>query len=242
MDYDLRGGFFTPENWPSELHLLKLIEKIVGKSGFKATAMELDKSKEFLNDRIFWIYPPEGYGLEQILNKVRQAVLKYGINWFVIDPWNKLEHQDDSTSYVSRCLDLISNFNKKNGTHAFILAHPTKMRLNQDTGKYDIPGLYDISGSANFHNKADVGLCMYKEEKGRNILIVQKVKFKFWGELGSIDLSWNSDNGRYDENGVDLSNWLNPQVTTTQINFSPTLDSGYREPYKDSLDLEPPPF
>jgi len=248
MDYNLRGGFFTPENWPSELHLLKLIEKLVGKSGFKASAMELNKAKEFLEHRIFWIYPPEGYGLEQVLNKIRQAVLKYGINWFVIDPWNKLEHQDDSTGYVSRCLDLISNFNKKNGTHAFIVAHPTKMRMNQDTGKYEIPGLYDISGSANFYNKSDVGLCMYKEEKGKNILLVQKVKFKFWGELGSVDLSWNSDNGRYDENGVDLNNWLNPKVEAKQIDFglpSPEekrLDSGYREPYKDSIDSEPPPF
>jgi twinkle protein len=208
IDYNLRGAYFTPENWPTELHLIKIVEKLIGKSAFKANELELKKSKEFLQERMFWVYPEEGYKLEDILNKIRQAVLKYGIQWFVLDPWNKLEHQDDSTNYVSRCLDLISNFNKKNGTHAFIVAHPTKMRINPQTEKYDVPGLYDISGSANFYNKADIGLSMYKEEPGKNTLVIQKVKFKFWGAVGSLPLNWNSENGRYDEYGSDLTNWV----------------------------------
>jgi twinkle protein len=102
---------------------------------------------------------------------------------------------------------MISNFNKKNGTHSFIVAHPTKMKRGADL-QYEVPGLYDISGSANFYNKADIGICMYKEENNRNKLIVQKVKFKFWGQVGQVDLNWNPDNGRYDEIGVDLNTWL----------------------------------
>jgi twinkle protein len=38
------------------------------------------------------------------------------------------------------------------------------MKIN-DSGKYEIPGLYDINGSAAWYNKADIGLSMYKEEK-----------------------------------------------------------------------------
>lgn len=208
IDYGLRGGFFTPENWPTELHLLKLIEKLMGKSAFKCTPQELNKAKSFLEESIYWIYPDEGFGLDDILQKVRQAVLRHGINWFVIDPWNKLEHHDDSTNYVSRCLDTISTFNKKNGTHSFIIAHPTKMRRNNDNTGYEVPGLYDISGSANFYNKADIGMSMYKEMDGVNSLIVQKVKFKFWGSTGQVHYKWNPDNGRYDESGIDLTYWL----------------------------------
>lgn len=230
IDYSLRGGFFTPENWPTELHILKLTEKLMGKSGFQCTPMELQKAKAFLQDRIVWIYPEEGFNLEGILNKVRQAVLKYGIQWFVLDPWNKLEHQDDSTNYVSRCLDLISNFNKKNGTHCFIVAHPTKMRRKPDSDGYEVPGLYDISGSANFFNKADIGLCMYKEGDGKNTLVVQKVKFKFWGHTGQVALNWNQSNGRYDEYGQDLTYWMKEQRQTALIDFS--------EPRRD--DDEPP--
>lgn len=220
IDYNLRGGFFTPENWPTELHILKLIEKLMGKSAFKCNPMELQRARTFLQDRITWIYPEEGFTLDGILNKVRQAVLKYGIQWFVLDPWNKLEHQDDSTNYVSRCLDMISNFNKKNGTHCFIVAHPTKMRRKPEGDGYEVPGLYDISGSANFFNKADIGLSMYKEGDGRNTLVVQKVKFKFWGHTGSVALNWNQENGRYDEYGADYTYWLKEAKQTELIDFS----------------------
>jgi len=235
IDYNLRGGFFTPENWPTELHIVKLVEKLIGKSAFKATGMELDKAKDFLSDRMFWIYPDEGYKLETVLDKIRQAVLKYGINWYVIDPWNKLEHHDDSTNYVSRCLDLISNFNKKNGTHAFLVAHPTKMKFDHEEGKYDVPGLYDISGSANFFNKADIGLSMYREqEPNSNSLYVQKVKFKFWGKPGKISYRWDQINGRYTEFGNDPTNWLNLPIKQESMS--------YREPFKDDPLNDNPPF
>lgn len=220
IDYNLRGSYFTPENWPSELHILKIVEKVLGKSAFKATEKELIAAREFLSDKIYWIYPDEGYNLEVILEKTRQAVLRHGINWYVIDPWNKLEHADDSTNYVSRCLDMISNFNKKNGTHAFIIAHPTKMKFNYDEGKYEVPGLYDISGSANFYNKADIGMSMFKEENMRNKLYVQKVKFKFWGQTGEVAYNWNPDNGRYSEGVVDYQNWIQPVPKTAAIDFS----------------------
>lgn len=225
IDYDLRGGYFTPENWPTELHILKLIEKLIGKSGFRSNELELKRARQFMEDRIFWIYPDDGYGLDQILEKVRQAVLRYGIQWFVIDPWNKLEHRGNgSTDYISECLDKISNFNKKNGTHSFVVAHPTKMKMNQDTGKYEVPGLYDISGSANFYNKADIGLSMYKEENFKNTLYIQKVKFKFWGEIGKIEYNWDKDNGRYTEYGSDPTNWLAQKSENKTIDFSEPLE------------------
>lgn len=215
IDYDIKGAFFTPENFPTDIHIIKMIEKIIGKSAFKCNELELGMAKAFLNDKIFWVYPEEGYGLEQVLNKIRQAVLKYGIKWFVIDPWNKLEHQDDSTNYISRSLDLISNFNKKNGTHAFIVAHPTKMKYDHQASRYEVPGLYDISGSANFYNKADIGISMYKESEAyTNTLYIQKVKFKFWGETGKITYRWDPTNGRYNETGQDLTNWVNRERQT----------------------------
>ena len=230
IDYNLRGGFFTPENWPTELHIIKLVEKLIGKSAFKANQLELTKAKEFLSDRMFWIYPEEGYKLETVLDKIRQAVLKYGIQWYVIDPWNKLEHHDDSTNYVSRCLDLISNFNKKNGTHAFLVAHPTKMKFNHDESKYEVPGLYDISGSANFFNKADIGLSIYREqEQHSNTLYVQKVKFKFWGSPGKISYRWDPTNGRYTEYGNDPTNWIN--ITNKQEEIM------YKSPIQETDDV-----
>lgn len=221
IDYDLKGGFFTPENWPTELHVLKHVEKLLGKSAFKCNELELKRAKELLNNMFYWIYPEEGYSLETVLDKVRQAVLKYGIRWFVLDPWNKLEHRRNGlseTDYISSSLDLISVFNKKNGTHCFIVAHPTKMKMVD--AKYEVPGLYDISGSAAWYNKADIGLSMYKEENFKNALTVNKVKFKFWGEIGTVQYTWNPENGRYDEFGIDLTYWLPRTEQRTLVDFS----------------------
>lgn len=218
IDYNLRGAFFTPENWPTEIHVIKLIEKVIGKEFSKMNALEKEKARQFLNEHVFWTYPEEGYNLDLVLNKIRQAVLKYGVNWYVIDPWNKIEHQytETETKYVSESLDKISNFNQKNGTHCFLVAHPTKMKYNHEQGCYEMPGLYDISGSANFYNKADIGLTIYKDpdKAFHNRVAIQKVKFKFWGlGIGEIEYDWNKDNGRYDEYGLDLTYWLKEQAT-----------------------------
>lgn len=226
IDYNLRGGYFSPENRPTELHVIKLVEKVLGKSAWKANALELQRAKEFLGERVFWIYPDEGYDLDNVLEKVRQAVLRYGINWFVIDPWNKLEHQytQSETKYISEALDKIANFNHKSGTHCFIVAHPTKMKYDEDKQRYNVPGLYDISGSANFFNKADIGMCIYKENVSateyKNALLIQKVKFKFWGMQGQVNLSWDSENGRYNEFGRDLTNWINVDSKPEFIDFT----------------------
>jgi len=222
LDYNLKGCFFTPENRPTELHILKLIEKMIGRSAWRCNELEIKKVKEFLDECIYWVYPEDGYTLESILEKVKQAVTRFGINWFVIDPWNKLEHQysESETKYVSESLDKISNFNHKHGTHCFIVAHPTKMKMDAQTGKYEVPNLYHISGSANFYNKADIGLTMYKDETNRNTLCIQKVKFKYWGNTGIVPLNWNPDNGRYDENGIDLNNWLAQKSMPLEIQYT----------------------
>lgn len=225
IDYNLRGGFFSPENRPTELHIIKLIEKIVGKSAWKMNELELRRVRDFLDDRVFWIYPQEGYDLDTILEKCRQSVLRYGINWYLIDPWNKLEHQyaTSETKYISECLDKIANFNHKNGTHCFLIAHPTKMKFDQAAGRYEVPGLYDISGSANFYNKADIGMTVYKENTAdtfQNKVYVQKVKFKYWGAQGELSLTWCQDNGRYNEGGNDFTNWIADTPKESLIDFS----------------------
>ncbi|MBX4188253.1 MAG: toprim domain-containing protein [Candidatus Doudnabacteria bacterium] len=226
VDHNLRGAFFSPENAPTEVHIIKLVEKVSGKRFGILSAMEKQKARVFLNDHVYWTYPEEeGFSLDSILNKVRQAVLKYGVSWFVIDPWNRLDHQYtvSETKYISESLDKISNFNAKNGTHSFIVAHPTKMKFNHDKNCYEMPGLYDIAGSANFYNKADIGLTIYKDpdQAFHNIVAIQKVKFKYWGEgVGKIEYNWNKDNGRYDEYGPDLNNWLKEQVTVKPIDFT----------------------
>lgn len=229
LDYNLRGAFFSPENFPTDIHLIKIIEKLSGKNFWSMTISEIEQHREWITEHFYFIFPEDGFELKNILNHVRMAVTRYGINWYVIDPWNKLEHQYEGseTSYISRCLDEMDLFNKKYNVHGFLVAHPTKMEKDKNNN-YLVPNLYSISGSAHFFNKASLGWTVYKVGQGLSDVHVQKVKFKYWGEIGLVNYVWNSDNGRYFDNSVTPNNgpWLNISKETKLIDFAePTFEN-----------------
>ena len=77
------------------------------------------------------------------------------------------------------------------------MAHPTKQPRNKD-GVIEAPTLYDISGSANFYNKADFGIVVHRNRVDGTVEVhVQKVKFKHLGEVGTAIFKYNINNGRY---------------------------------------------
>lgn len=78
-----------------------------------------------------------------------------------------------------------------------LMAHPTKLPKNKD-GKIEAPTLYDISGSANFFNKADFGIVVHRDRDNNIVEVhIQKVKFRHLGEPGLALFKYNINNGRY---------------------------------------------
>lgn len=229
--HDWRFGIFSPENHPLQLHLSKIIEKLVGRtfSAFagpydRITHHELISAIQWINERLFFIAPKDDdYSLDNILDKALQLVRRHGIKGLVIDPWNTIEHQIPfgmtETQYVSKALAKITAFDRRNGVHTFIVAHPKKMEKSKKVvagemvKRYDVPTLYDISGSSNFFNKADNGICIYRNfSNNTTTAFVQKVKFKHQGRTGMVEYLYDLKSGRYNANqeGVhpDLHNWL----------------------------------
>jgi len=209
VDYDLKGIYFSKENHPTAIHIMKIIEKLSGKNFWKLSESEVNDLRSWIEQHIFWVNPDSELTLTNILAHIRKAILRYGINWYVIDPWNRLDHQyqGSETSYISRCLDEMEVFNKTNNVHGFLVAHPTKIEKDK-AGNYLIPNLYSISGSSNFFNKADLGWTVYKTGEGTTDIYIQKVKFKYWGHVGKISLLWDKENGRYYSTNPDKSHWL----------------------------------
>lgn len=235
--YNLKGAYFSPENMPFSIHAIKLAEKILGKRFEKAKPAELLRVKEHLESTVYFLNADEGYTIDSILERVRQCVLRHGINWYVLDPWNRIEHQyaNNETKYISEVLDKIRNFNQKNNCHCFLIAHPTKMQKDQDTGAYEVPGPYNFAGSANFYNKGDICLTVYKELRSEInqsdytvSIYVQKMKFRHWGSTGQIVLQWNPENGRYDDYGCDLTDWIlaKPKAEQTKLDLTLQTESG----------------
>lgn len=200
-----KWAVFSPENHPISLHISKLISKTVG-TWFGKSNMNYaikDQAKNFILDNFSFIRPDdEQYSLDKILDRAKQLVKRNGINGLIIDPYNRLEHQIPSgmsqTDYVGLQFDKIDVFKKRFNVHVFLVAHPVKINKDKNTGLFEIPNLYSISGSANFYNKADNGICVYRDfAKDITDVYVQKIKFSHWGKQGFATFKWNENNGRY---------------------------------------------
>jgi len=106
----------------------------------------------WLEEYFFFIdYDQEGEDditLEYLIEKIEDAVLRYGIRVAVIDPWNEVEHarrrDENQDEYTNRATRTLKRLAKRLQIMIFVLAHPTKDV--QQHGKARKPTLYDIHG------------------------------------------------------------------------------------------------
>jgi twinkle protein len=137
--------------------------------------------------------------LDLFLSLCRTAVLRHGVKMIVLDPWNELEHKrrrdETETDYISRALRAIKRFAKQYDVAFWIVAHPTKPQ----EGAKKIPGLYDISGSANWANKADYGLTYHRPDPKDNLakIITTKVRMGLPGRKDEVSVTFDFRKSRF---------------------------------------------
>ena len=204
LKYDWRCAWFSPENFPVTLHHPKLIEKLIGKRFKKGlmNPLELDAAIGYLSQNFFDILPEEGYRVDTILERAETLVRRKGIRVFILDPYNCLEHQIPSgqseTQYISEFLEKLRSFARRRQVLVILAAHPTKMKKDPMSGKFPVPTMYDISGSAAFFNKADFGIAIERDRaRGVTRVHVQKVKFRHLGQPGVASFQYNTCCGRF---------------------------------------------
>ena len=88
-------------------------------------------------------------------------------------------------------------FAKANDIHIWFVAHPAKMI--RDNGIFPCPRGYDISGSAAWFAKADLGISVHRDPSQENTseVHVWKCRFKWVGQQGMGLLRYNKTNGTY---------------------------------------------
>lgn len=181
---------------PPAIHVTKLAEKFTNRSfahrknpdhrmtkdQFEYSIGMIDKYFHFINLSLVDIT------MEGLIKKAEELVLRKGINGLLFDPWNCIEHksgEQSETKYTLMCLNTLINFLDKYGVHGFLVAHPTKLAKDKRTGKYEIPTMYSISGSAHFFNRTHNGISVYRDFQTNVVdVYVQKVKWSWLGKLG----------------------------------------------------------
>jgi twinkle protein len=208
----LRSGWkfavTSVENQPLEDHLSVLLEIYAGQpfSEGPTSRMSLstvNKSLDWFQEHFYFVLPDEQ---DRTLGGIISLVNELEVDGVVVDPWNELEHrrpaQMTETEYVSQALSRMRHHARLHDQHWWLVAHPTKLQKDKSTGKYLVPTLYDIAGSAHFRNKADFGLVVWRDadvENGPSTVFVQKVRFRWCGKLGQCDLYFDRVTGRFSE-------------------------------------------
>jgi twinkle protein len=195
------------ENEP-RLHIAKMASKHIRKPFFtgltpRMTTDELKRGKEFVQAHFSFLYQADGSQstIESIVERLKIAVLRHGIRGAVIDPYNyiaKTKGDQSETDWISDMLTQLRVFAQAHGIHLWFVAHPTKMLRGQD-GKVPVPKGYDISGSAAWFAKADVGLSVHRPEpetSGSEIHI-WKCRFSWVGKQGHTELFFDRTTSTY---------------------------------------------
>lgn len=216
-----KGAFYSPENKPTQLHYSKMARRLTGKAWDgkeRITKEEERQVREYLDKKIWFIKPEKDFSLTSILSAIRSLQVRYGLDYFVIDAWNKLEHKDTDTHAVGKALDELAVFCEAYNLHCFLVAHPKILPKDKKTGEYGIPSMYDISGSANFFNKADNGIAISVDRETKLATWhILKVKFSHWGWISKSEFSWEPNSGRYFKSAFpDFNNWITGKSFKTQ--------------------------
>lgn len=160
------------------------------------------RADDWIDRHFTFIVPDEDddVTLEWVLERCAAAVLQHGVQMIVIDPWNEMDHTRPSdmslTEYVGFAIKQFKKFASKYNVFLMVVAHPAKMR-KADDGKYPIPSLYDISDSAHWYNKADVGIVVHRPDE-RTLARVAKSRYHSEiGEPGDVYLHFCMETGRY---------------------------------------------
>lgn len=203
--HDWNWLYFSPENYPLEEHLKKMVERKMGGSIQDAPEKEIAYTCEWAEKHFAWIHPEEEvYSVIDVLMETEARILEgEKVDVVVIDPWNELNHagqaglRDDQ--YISKCLTTIRQFHRKYNILTCIVIHPTKMQKDPKTGNYPVPSLYDCNGGAMWRNKADFGLCVHRYDMTVNevSVFVQKVKYKTMGKIGEVKFQYEFASGRF---------------------------------------------
>jgi twinkle protein len=177
----------------------------------RITRADIERYTEWANEKIYVTSPEKGElpNWDWILEKFKEQLFCYGVDIFVIDAFNKVAMPSGNRlDNINDVLTKLTAFAQANDVIIFLVAHPTKMKKNE-SGIYDVPTLYDVSGSADFRNQTHDGFSVYRKfenpetgEEGCTEVFNMKTKYKFQGEIGkSARMKYHVPTGRYYDDG-----------------------------------------
>ena len=195
---------------PPSLHLAQLAQKVVDMPFFEGPSTRMSREKrdyalEWCKDNfLFMDHSLDGpCDIDGILDVAAKAVWRMGSRVLVIDPYNFIElpSHERETDAITKMLTQVQKFCKKTMIHCFFVAHPAKMSPDRRSDAKVVCTGHDISGSASWFSKADVGLTAWRHPRDEEPpeAHVWKVRWSWIGRNGSCPLDFNRATGRWSD-------------------------------------------
>lgn len=202
-----KAAFFSPE-MPTVPQLRDMFRGIVsGRSLDSMSRADIAKADAWINENLVFIDHDviddndADLSLEWLLDRLYDALMRFGIRVFVLDGWNEVEHcrgrGENETEYTNRAVRTLRKFGKRHGIAIYVVAHPTK-EVGKD-GKSRVPTPYDVSGGAVWYNKPDhiVVVDRPNPDSTYSDIWIRKVRHKGTGRKGKAVLKFDLFSGRY---------------------------------------------
>jgi twinkle protein len=199
--HDIEVFWFSPEDGRAETLALDICAVLQGQPVQEAgTVMPeriMAEAEAWIGRNVTFICaddPNTDPTLDWMMSRVEEAKQRSGGRrkhyLLVIDPWNEVEFTmqrgETEGQFTGRWLRKLKAWGRAHGLSVLIAAHPTKLQKDPKTGRYPVADGYDISGSANWHNKTDLGVTIYRERDGEMQVHNWKPKFRAFGQRGGI--------------------------------------------------------
>lgn len=196
----------TFETQPRPILERRLRAAIIGCQEHGIPKEQIREADELIADNLTVIAQMVGedleMALEDVLELARVSVLRDGAKVLILDPWNEVDHKrrpnESETEYTGRAIRMLKHFMRQHNVAVWVVAHPAKPESGSTKG---IPGLYSISGSANWANKADYGIVYTRPDKASNVakVHVTKVRMGLPGKEGDVELEYDFRTSSYRE-------------------------------------------
>ena len=201
------AAYWSPENTQID-HCQKIIEKLCNRQ-FKHYAQVgvqpqmYRMCKQWMAENMAWIdLRSSEQKLTKLLEKAQSLVRKMGIKILVVDPFNFIEKENGAymseNAWDSHVVGTLRDFAMEHNLLVFLVAHPRKVEMQLDGRKRRIT-MEDISGTADFGNKADYCFCVDRDDEHQIVTVsIDKVRRKMYGSKGKQVYFWYNKNcGRY---------------------------------------------
>lgn len=209
-----RFGYVSPENYPISMHMASLAEKwtempYTDGPTPRMTPLDLTEALTWIEAHFTWLTPEDEpanlpRSLLTVLTLAEKLHQTTPLNGLVIDPWNEMEsirpERMTETEYIGQSLTRLRIFARRLRIHVWVVVHPAKLERTSDN-RYPVPSLYDCSGSANWRNKADNGIVVWRElgqtDTPEVQIHIQKIRFRHTGKRGMAVLRYQPVTATY---------------------------------------------